>query len=67
MKLKKITKWSTVDKNGKIKFNHAEDGWIIGDKPQPIKPEFVLQYRWEKENWKREYAYLDENNKVVPV
>lgn len=67
MKLKQITKWSTIDKDGKISLNHIENGWSTYEKPQPIKEGFILQYRWDKDNGEREYAFLDENNKIIPV
>lgn len=63
--MRKITKWSVITDDGKIKFNHIEDGWIKGEYPQPIKQEYVNQKAWEKLNWIRTVGYLDDQNRVV--
>jgi len=64
-KVKKITKWSVITNDGKIKHNHIEDGWVKGDFPQPIKKEYTNQKAWEKLSWIRTVAYLDDQNRVV--
>lgn len=35
-------------------FNHRQNGRIEGDKPQPIKPEFVAQQAWANMTWRKE-------------
>lgn len=64
--MKKITIWSTVDKNGESKFNHIEDGWAHRDHPQPIKKEFTNQKAWSNLKWSRLHGYLLDG-KVIKV
>lgn len=57
--MQKITVWGVSDDTGwVVKHNHIENGWVEGDKPQPIKKEYTNQLGWQKLEWLREYAYL---------
>ncbi|WEG18580.1 hypothetical protein PQ478_08860 [Alkalihalophilus pseudofirmus] len=64
MKYKAITVWSVITEFG-VKLNHIEDGWVNGDKPQPIKKEFTNQLAWQNLKWKKEHKILNEKRQVV--
>ncbi|OYD12298.1 hypothetical protein CHR37_04900 [Bacillus velezensis] len=68
MAVKMITVWYKYDAKGsEAKLNHIEDGWVNSEYPKPIDPSFTNQEAWEKSDWERKYAYLDEQNKVLSV
>ena len=61
--MKEITIWTLVTKNSK-KHNHIEDGWAEGEHPTPIESRYKNQEAWNKLDWKKEFGYLDDQNKV---
>lgn len=56
----KVTVWYTVSKN-LTKLNHIEDGWVLGMKPQPKNPDFILQTSWEHLEWVKTFRLLIDN------
>ena len=59
-----ITLWYRRLKRGKrtySSYNHYEKGHVKTDKP---KPKFPEQRGWLKDEWKKEYAYM-EDYKIV--
>lgn len=60
----KITIWEREIGEGFYQHNHIENGWQDGDKPIPLKDEFVNQKAWVKYSWKKYFGYLI-NGKVV--
>lgn len=67
--MKKVTLWHKVlkDKDGNTNtvFNHLEDGWNPRKFPAPKLETFTNQVAWEKEEWKSEFKYMDENHVIV--
>jgi len=54
----KVTVWYRINKKGEQLHNHIEDGWIEGDYPLPVNPEYVNQKAWGNEKWEWEHKYL---------
>lgn len=52
-----ITYWYKYNRNNKLEYNHAEDGFHYG-KPEP---KFDSQKSWARSEWVAEYHYLDGN------
>ena len=69
--MKPITKWykATLNPEGEtvsISFNHYEDGWNKeAEFPPPFNSKFTNQVAWNKDSWIKEYAYMNENNKII--
>ncbi|MDU0074931.1 MULTISPECIES: hypothetical protein [Bacillus] len=68
MAAKMITVWYKYDDKGtEAKLNHIEDGWVNGEYPKPLDPSYTNQEAWEKSDWKRKHAYLDEQYRILSV
>ena len=68
--MQKVTLWYKIlkDKEGNVtgtSFNHLEDGWSSKEFPAPKLETFTNQVAWEKEEWHREYKYMNEKLVVV--
>ncbi|MDK2600794.1 hypothetical protein QO179_25180 [Bacillus stercoris] len=61
--MKEITIWTLVTETSE-KHNHIENGWAEGEYPTPTKSEYKNQEAWNKLDWKKEFGYLDDQNKV---
>jgi hypothetical protein len=59
----KVTIW---DRIVKIEHNHIESGWVEGDKPQPLSPDFTKQENWDKSQWIKRHGYLVDG-KVIEI
>lgn len=68
-----ITKWYKISKNPQgettsISFNHYEDGWNQDSEfPPPFSPKFINQVAWSKDEWTKQYAYMNENNQIIKI
>ena len=60
--MKSVTVWYKKFKNQEFEHNHIEDGHVKGNKPIS---KFPSQKGWNNAAWKKEYRYLDDNNKVI--
>jgi len=60
---KKVTAWYVQDnKDGDFEFNHLEYGHNKSERPTPFSQQ---QSWWNSDHisWKKEFGYLDKNNK----
>lgn len=70
--MKKITKWYKLAVNEEgivtsMSFNHYEDGWVLDTYPQPFDNSFSNQVAWKKDKWIKQFAYMDEHNKILEI
>ncbi|MDF2534116.1 MAG: hypothetical protein K0R18_273 [Bacillales bacterium] len=65
--MKPITVWEVAKGNDVIEYehNHIEDGHVDGEYPLPLKPEFTNQKSWKNFSWRKTFAHLDKNYRVV--
>ena len=64
--LAEITIWSKFSKSKQIfEHNHLEFGFVEGDKPTPIKPEFSAQKDWVNYQWKKELCFMTDDFKII--
>lgn len=66
--MKRITIWrkriNEPERDWFSIHNHIEDGWVTGDKPEPLNKDFKQQKDWVKANWIKHFGYLI-NGRVV--
>lgn len=66
MPVKMITLWyKYTDKGNKVAvFNHIENGHVDGESPKPKDKSYTNQKAWEKSEWKKQFAYIDQQYQV---
>lgn len=60
-----VTLWYRWDiKERRYDFNHLEEGWAEGPKPEPKNSSFILQQHWKNHEWRRIRAMMNEGHEA---